>query len=366
MLVKLKLSAVSFPMLIAIMLTAGCSSDLPHDGANGGIANDSVTNNNVIAAPAVSPIDEYLNLLAGTHLSTEARIQRLDQEVIQQEDFIAECMAEFGFTYYPNPARYTHSFSDGVEWRTNDPEWLAHYGFGVMVWPGVQEGELLTIAGQVGQRDPNIEHTNSLSEAEREAHFLALLGSGTMANPYEWETDPELHQEYQNDPANWGCHQKAFAQRVENTAFGLRDSEEFTPLFEAIDNFRADLALDVTEADRDWAICMHDVGQSGFDRRPDFPQMFRDQQSAIWNSLIESNPNWDWSRYPEGMGSINHPEFGALYEQETEMALLDLRCREATNFDARQQQHVYELETQFVNDHRAAFNALRNAIEQLG
>jgi len=53
-----------------------------------------------------------------------------------------------------------------------------------------------------------------------------------------------------------------------------------------------------------------------------------------------------------------------MREREIDMALADFDCRVAVDYDARQAAVVNETETQFVNDHRSALEALRSAFEQ--
>ena len=300
----------------------------------------------------VSPIDEYLNLVWGTNLSPEAQIQRHAVESERIEELVAQCMNDLGFHYIPDPGRRWLDFSSGVEWRTEDPEWIAQFGFGGTVWPGVRAGTAVSWEGdRPGRPGPNAAFINSLSESEREAFNRALNGTFPPdGSDYDFD-------EWVLDPNNQGCRGLAWQQ----TAFVIHQSDEFAPLFEAIDQFRENLTLSATDADIDWAACMAEAGYTGYQARPDFQALFNQKARAITTELQEQGRAI--TRWPEL--PANQPEIAALFEREIETALADLDCRIATNWDARQQAAVFELEAQFVTDHQAQFNALRAAVEQL-
>lgn len=128
-----------------------------------------------------------------------------------------------------------------------------------------------------------------------------------------------------------------------------------------IDQFRSDLELAGTEADVDWAACMAEAGIVEFQRRPDFQELFR---AEAWDLTMELQAQGHAiQHFPEL--PANSPEITSLFEREVSTALTDLDCRIATNYDSRQQAAIFDAEAKFVNDHRAAFEALRTAIEQL-
>ncbi len=54
----------------------------------------------------------------------------------------------------------------------------------------------------------------------------------------------------------------------------------------------------------------------------------------------------------------------ALGEEEVELALADLGCREETDYRQKAQDIQFELEEQFIADHESELEALRAAAEQ--
>jgi len=304
----------------------------------------------------VSPIDEYLNLLWGTNLSPTEQISRHAAETMRIEELVAQCMNGQGFEYIPDPGRRWLDFDSGIEWRTDDPEWIEQHGFGGTVWPGVRAGTAMGWEGdRPGRPGPNAAYFNSLSESERTAFNTALNG---IFPPDDSNYD---FDEWRADPNNQGCRDAAWLQMREESPAGLPQTVEFAPLFEAIDFFRENLELTATQADQDWAACMAAADFVGYEQRPDFQELFRKEVWQITQELQEQGrPIRSFPELP-----ANAPEIAALFDREVETALADLNCRNATDWDARQQATIFELEAQFIADHQAQFNALRAAVEQL-
>jgi len=55
-----------------------------------------------------------------------------------------------------------------------------------------------------------------------------------------------------------------------------------------------------------------------------------------------------------------------LRAKEIEIALTDLDCRVAVNYQERRDAHIYQVESQWVEDYRADIAALIDATEQRG
>jgi len=331
-----------------------------------------------VAQAQVSPIDEYLNMLDGTNLSTDAQIRQREAAVAWQEDFIATCMTELGFSYWPFPQGSWFGVHEGDPWLIDDPGWVAEFGFGVVNFPGFRDGDIISFGGvrPGGEPNPNWLHVDSLAEAEREAHLTALHGP---TNPYRTAgffcrgegcpTDGGPDEQeiadadaFNRDPANWGCQRQAWEAYQAKSPSALRENTEFAPLFEAIEAFRQDQTLTATTVDREWAACMADAGFAGYIRRPDFGMEFQNELVALTDEITLARPEIEVPHWP--LRREDAPEIEALFQREAATALADLACRHETDFDARQQAAIYEVESQFVRDHQVAFNALRDAIEQ--
>jgi len=334
---------------IAALAASACAGG--RVGSDGGAAS-SESNVQTIESPVqpaqapnqskVSPLAEYLSAIEGTDLSPDSQIRRFLEEQNRREELIAQCMHEAGFEYVPSPQAMSAVQQLG-EWQTDDQEWVLQFGYGIFQRPEGGQGwsaEWSVLA------DPNSEYVESLSDGERSAFFEALHGPSTGVAD---ETVMEFR----------GCRGWAQQQVFLESPGSLHLLDEFAPLFEAIDTMRENLLFEISDADADWAACMADAGHPGFQRQRDAQQSITERI----NVLMEGLGDWDWLLLGEPSPD-NHPAFADAAEHETALALADLNCRVTVDFNARQEARNFEAETQFVNDHRAALEALRSAAEQ--
>ena len=313
------------------LLVGGCS------------AASSGTGPNNPSPPDSSPLAEYWNAVWGTDLSPAERARRDDEAHTRREEMIAQCMNEAGFTYIPIPPMPQQIY-DPDDWRPDDRQWVMEYGYGQLVAPeGWQPDWGLTVEIPA---DPNQEIIANLSDAERRAYTLALHGPARHADDPVGEGDR-------------GCNGVAWDLFNASRAASLFNSEEFAPLFEAWEAARIEFGSQITDADLDWVSCMADAGYPGFTRQDDALQSFMDEKNQLFSRIGDH----DWVALGPPTPA-NHPAWAELHDREIPLALADLDCREATNFTARQDARTFEFEAQFLNDHRAAFNALRDAAEQ--
>jgi hypothetical protein len=199
-----------------------------------------------------------------------------------------------------------------------------------------------------------------LSESELDAFIRALWGPP----PSEW-AEP-IHGEssfyWTYDMSDFtteqiwehsGCLGQSMLIMMGDQPIGLFHSDEFAPLFEAINQMRNELGQEKTEAEGDWLACMADAGYPNIERR-------EDAQNHIWSARdrIRSSPGGFRAT------AETSREMAALLEREIQTALADLDCRTAVDFQNRQDARRIEVETQFVSDHRLALEALRDAAEQ--
>jgi len=327
-----------------VLITAACSpiSSTPDEaGSNAEIA---------------SPLEPYLASVWGTGLSQEEQIAVAEARNVFEENYIAQCMRDAGFEYTPFPEGTTFRFGDAENWQPEDREWVAQHGFG-MFFEGTRPDSMVTSLTIDG--DPNRAHQESLSAAEAKAWQEALEGrwadfnDGTFVFEDGTTMDFDEWMEYRSTNS---CRGRAWSATQENSPVALAQTEEFAPLFDAINQLRDVQRATATDADREWSICMANAGHPDLGTQWDAQNLVQERSSAFWD-------DWTWEErgHPD-----RDPEMIAIRELEIELALADFDCRAETDFDARQAAHRLELETQFVNDHRAALEALRAAAEQLG
>jgi len=287
------------------------------------------------------PLDEFIGN-SGWHNQEE--LVRLAAQLAQRrEELIAECMRGFGFEYLPDLGSSRFSITSGVldQTRPDDREWVAQYGFGVV------SGHRTVATGQerVGV-DPNQEFVDSLTDAERAAYLLALDGPDIEPPP-----DDATAAEIEDWLFGTGCAGTAERQARSESPLFLRDSDEFAPLHAAISelNDRVREHPATLAALADWTNCMADAGHPGFEH----------PSSAAFQIAIEV---FNIRMFAEDPNNI--PGLAVIREREIDTALADYDCRQQTSFQNRMDAAAYELEAQFVADHRATLEAYRTAAAQ--
>ena len=292
------------------------------------------------------PLDEYLSAVLGTNLSDDERMHQFEVENQRRNELITQCMHDAGFEFdAENIPGMTFTWAAPRledEWRPNDPEWVTQWGYGIVSRP---QGRDVT-TNSVSPSDFGI------SDSEYEAFSRALWGppcseigeiqpNGVCMMPDNWQEDG-------------GCIGQAGLLLAAETPSGLQQSDEFAPLFDAIDQMRANLRRDISEEEIDWAACMADNGFPVFERR-EAPE------------VLTSQPEWklhnEYGEFISEFGLFS-PEIATFQQREIDMALADLNCRIETTYQARQDARRLAAETQFVNDHRAELEAIRAAAEQ--
>lgn len=289
--------------------------------------------------PADSPLGDYMSSIWGGDLSEDEQIARMEADNLAREELTAECMAEEGFDYIPVTDNGSMSFSSGDEWKPDDREWVAQYGYGMVRSPGMdappEEGQEFV--------DPNQEYVESLSESEREAFYEVLYGPPVP----EEELDENGSYEW-----NWedsGC--SGWAQH-ELDAKNPMNSDEHKPIMDALNAFYESsmAAPEYVELDQSWSECMADAGHPGYATQMEAQNSFVEDL----NSYYENQTEW----------VENDPALDELAEKEVELALVDLDCRVELDYTEKRRAISVVLEEQFIEDHKAELDALKAAAEQ--
>ncbi len=285
-----------------------------------------------------SPLGDYLSVLWGGDVADEEWMLRAEEEQRIREEIVAACMAEQGFDYIPvvDVGRVSHT---GDEWKPDDREWVSQYGYGAVRYPGMDA------APDPDQQfvDPNQAYIESLTESEMMAFYDALYGP----QPAEDELNEDGSWDYNWETA--GC--QGFAEH-ETQQTNPMDSEEHKPLMDAINDLYMAMEKNPTFAELDaaWAECMADAGYAGLRVQYDAQNSIYEELNAYYESMTE------WVE--------DDPALDALAEREIELALVDLECRESTDYRDRRQTLSIEIEEQFIADNKAALDALIADAEQ--
>jgi len=323
------------------------------------------------SARPTSPLNQIMDQVWGTNLSQEEQQRQLDERSMRQEELIAQCMNELGFDYTPNPNSGGTIVVGGDDiWQPDNREWVAQWGYGAVnsPWNARWEAEQAAReeAGVEPETwfDPNQHLWDTMSDTEMQAWQRALWGPPMEELP-EGIWNPESGEILDNEAFNEhrGCSGWAWNQIDADSAWNLMQSDEFRPLMDAMNDMHQRVQDDpqMFAIESEWATCMANAGFPGFNRQFDAQNSIWDRQSEIQNNIDWEN--WDWATMGN-VGPNSVPELAALAELEIETALADLDCRESVNLRTRQEAVQFAIENQFINDHRAALDALVAAAVQ--
>jgi len=307
-------------MLAAVLAVSGCTGE---PDANGGRTGQIIPQ---------SPLDEYMNAIAGTELSFEEQTRRADERNARYNEIVTQCMHDRGFDFdIDNLPAGMHFGVTSVVLPDNsldreNPDWVSQWGYGIMASPDRAENEPIDIwQGPV------------LSDSELEAFTRALTGRG-LTPPFD-EFDEN------------NCADISTQQWLSEMPEGLSAVDEFAPIFDSINQMQDEFRQQVSNADIRWAQCMAEAGYPGFQRQWEAEESIRTQMLDVLNR--------------RGTPAELEAAEEAFRLKEVELAVADLSCRESTGFTAERNADRIAFETQFVEDNRAALEALRAAAEQL-
>lgn len=300
-----------------------------------------------------SPLSEYLNSAFGGDMSPEEQQKKFDEQQRKQEELMAECMAKEGFEYTPNlqnGGMIIASDDDDAKWEPDKKSWVEKYGYGIVNNPwssdsGSQPEEYV---------DPNQEYIESLSESEQQAFYETAYG----VPPEEDEIPEDGSFEYNWEDA--GC--QGWAQH-ELQGDDPWQADEFAELRDKMSELWSSTqdAPEYKTLNSKWSKCMADAGEPGFKTQMEASQSISDEQGKIYEAAYGDGTNVD----PENMEDPNKsPEMKELGEKEIALALVDLGCREKTDYTQSSLKIQFALEEKFIKDNKAELEAFKAAAEQ--
>lgn len=306
-------------VLVAALLTAGCSDS---------------TGSPPSAATEVGPLsailDETSEIFGTDYYATK---------VVESENLIAACMAAEGFDYLPMDYSDTPTSTDLDDLtRQNTREWMAQNGYGIAL---ALDMPVRTVV------DPNAEYVAALSDAETEAYWNALRGTGNDAT---FEDETSSHLDVLAGGGCWGA-----AEREVHRDRDALQGPLFDDLTEAVQQLYLSIAQDprMLEVSARWADCMADAGYTGLANPEEAVASIVDAQGSL---EATGTATAEGRRLADGA-------VAAFRELEIGTALADFGCKEDVGWDTVHSEVTLELETVFVNDHKALLDDYRAAAE---
>jgi len=363
---RIQLTTLAFGA--GVFLT-GCNPAAPETPATPVPASES-------AGTQQGPLDQFTARIMGT--SADQTLQQLqdesDADLRWREEFIAACMAEQGFTYYPRlHTRPTVVISEGPARGTR--EFAERYGFGFAA-DNRGGGVVGTTATINTEDDPNWSPINTMSDAEWEAWSYALTGEVLIGRTLPWGA-------FGTSSSCSGQAWESFQPQVMSEFMAL--SGEVSWFGHSIQAHPQMLALT-----SEWTACL---AAKGYPTRLRDPIQLWESLNREWRGVEDLDPTmrfmaaWDWDTYPDGPPDWDsgpgggdrlrdamprlEPDAWAAFRaaqaefetREMALALADVECRESLDFDARALVINHQLQQEFVDRNRDELEAWAAAAE---
>ncbi len=303
------------------------------------------------------PLDEIFEEMYGGENE-----EQMNQQMLEVEEIVAECMREQGFEYTP----VDWSQQPGME-PAEEPEeewgtlaFAEKYGYGATTNP---YGGATEVAPEDEFVDPNQEYVESMSETESTAYYEALYGppppegeGGEEGEPveYDWETA--------------GCQGRA-QHEVYEVGTGM-DEETFSALQEEMDSMWQSIQDDprMAELNEKWASCMADAGYDGLAEPSDAENLIYEKTNAVYDEAY-ADQSFDETSTDEDFAAVEaeiQERLADITDEEIETAVADFTCREEVDLTRTQAEIGVEYQQDFYDAHEAELEAWREAMAAQG
>jgi len=349
---------------ISLFLFSGCATTAENSATTVSENNSNDNQSSALDAANTTPLTEYLNLIHNLNADMTEQQRQWEADNLRREEIVAQCMNERGFEYKPNlPDNHTSTlFAEQNNEDRNSSEWISQYGYGIVrdLFNDENFNNNPHVDSMSNIGDPNNDYVNSLSESEQQAYYIALWGP-----PFEADADGN-YPEWNSTTA--GCWGYAQAQ-VSNDEYQVWQLAEFAPLFDALNQMQNDMWFNPEFAvlDNEWSVCMVDKGFPNVAKQSDAQMNFMDEAGEFWNywhgnAVNAFGEDYTSEQLNNFMGFADARR--ELQEQEIKLASADFECREQVDLRNRQDAIIYEIESQFIEEHKAELEALRAFLEQ--
>jgi hypothetical protein len=364
--------------LAALALIAGCTGDGrkaagPEGGAGGAAGAPAAPDDGVRWArfttdtPPGMPLEPYFEALRHERdvlgPATEAAQAQRENDM---EDYVAQCMADQGFKYYPRESGGPAGSAAQLETMEADADPLRD-PMGVPELPQtrdeverqgygrwVEYADLVNEGAEAPEEDPNQAYYDAMSKSEKEAYELALNNMVPLdAESWMPATDDGLDQ-------SDSCRDRAAREYPDP---GLEKPLTDYVNQDLVYGVMADVTWSVDKDPRtlalngEWNTCMAEHGYV-LEYGEDGPR------EAFQTARITDPDGNVAPRDPEKWRDLP-PEQNALLQSEPEIAiaLADFDCREQTDYMNRRIAIHRALEEQVLADNREALDDLLAQIE---
>jgi hypothetical protein len=337
--------------LIAVLALAGCGNNSPGattspDGAN-----------------AKSPLAEYMgdSFSTGSGGGMNIRIggsgnqQPTEEELNKQrqaEDSIVTCMQTAGFRYVAVPPESQPKSKFDDAFNLPPDKFAEQYGYGISTidWAAPAEDT----------SNPNTPIRNALSAAAKKAYDKALNGAaGSDGRVIIGDKAGNT-----TAPTDLGCRGKAIEAVFGKSINKDDEMKKYDSLFNDLEALQKRIAADarVVTATQAWSDCLADAGKPGYRKTEDTRKKVEQKLGALTGQ--QNGPAAGPVKgLPPSFDKVDAVKLAELRKFEIDLATADQKCK-AKVYDAAYKTAQYELEKEFVTEHKTELEQYRDGMAQ--
>ncbi|MFK4083277.1 hypothetical protein ACI2LF_04150 [Kribbella sp. NPDC020789] len=270
------------------------------------------------------------------------------------EESTASCMKTAGFEYVAVPPEQKAKGKFADAFNLPPDRFAEQYGYGISTIDWSKSDPA------ADANDPNKKIRDALSPSAQKAYDEALNGKGAgngqaIAIPADGTGKPQ----------DVGCRGKAFSEAYGDPAKHQVDFKKFESLFKDIEALSKRISNDqqVVDATKNWSDCLADAGHPGFTKLEDARNSIQKKLDELTGQKPEKPGKGDGPSVtiggPPSFDKVDAAKLGELRKAETELAVADQKCK-AKVYDAPYKKVQFELEKEFVTQHKAELEAYRD------
>jgi hypothetical protein len=270
------------------------------------------------------------------------------------EDATAACMKTAGFEYVAVPPESNPKSKFNDAFNLPADKFAEQYGYGISTIDWSKAGS--------DDTNPNTKIRSALSPAAQKAYDKALNGPNAGPNGVVAVGPSDSDGPSSSAQTDLGCRGKAAEQVYGKGQDKLADMKKFDSLFKDIQALAKRIEADqrVVDATTAWSDCMADAGHAGF-TKADAPreQVQQKLDALTGNQPPPKNGKGKTLTGPPSFDKVDATKLAELRKFEIALAVDDQKCK-AKVYDEPYKKAQYELEQEFVNQHKAELEAYRD------
>ncbi|HEY0691961.1 MAG TPA: hypothetical protein VGD71_23315 [Kribbella sp.] len=338
--------------LIAVLALAGCGNNSPGaatspDGAN-----------------SKSPLAEYMGDGFSTNsgggmsirIGGSGNQQPTEEELNQQrqmEDSIVRCMQTAGFRYVAVPPESQPKAKFNDAFNLPPDKFAEQYGYGIST--------IDMSAPAADTSNPNTPIRNALSATAKKAYDKALNGAAGSDGRVIVGDKPGNS----TAPTDTGCRGKAVEAVLGKTGNKADEMKKYDSLFKDLEALQRRIQADarVVAATQSWSDCLANAGKPGYRKTEDTRKKVEQKLAALTGQQNGPGAAPEKAGPPPSFDKVDAVKLADLRKFEIDLAKADQKCK-AKVYDAEYKKAQYELEREFVTEHKAELEQFRDGMAQ--